>query len=80
MTKELLDITTWHAFGEEVVGAIFIHGNGKVVPGCSRWALPKAADKVTKRSTKANKRGPKRHPNGSQLLLAVRREQRQGGR
>jgi hypothetical protein len=29
-TKELLDIVTQHAFGEEAVGAAFILGNAKV--------------------------------------------------
>ena len=29
-TKEILDIETSHASGEEVVGAIFDHLNGKV--------------------------------------------------
>jgi hypothetical protein len=49
-TKELLDITTRHASGEEAV-----HGG-------SRRALPKAAGKGVRRSAKGNKRGPKWHP------------------
>jgi hypothetical protein len=34
-TKELLGIATYHTFGEEAVGAIFVLGNGKTVPGGS---------------------------------------------
>jgi hypothetical protein len=47
-TKELLDITTRRTFGEEVVGAVFIQGNGKTVPGGSRGVPPKAAGKGAK--------------------------------
>jgi hypothetical protein len=49
--KELLDITTRHASGEEVAMAVFIQNSGKVAPG-----------KGVKRGTKSNKRGPKRQP------------------
>jgi hypothetical protein len=31
-TNELLDITTRHAFGEEVIEAVFVQGDGKMVP------------------------------------------------
>jgi hypothetical protein len=31
-TKELVDIATWHASGEEAVGATFILGNAKWPP------------------------------------------------
>jgi hypothetical protein len=31
-TKELLDIATWHASGEEAVGATFVLGNAKTAP------------------------------------------------
>jgi hypothetical protein len=34
-TKELLDITTRHASGEEAVRAVFIQGDGKAVHGGS---------------------------------------------
>jgi hypothetical protein len=51
--KELLDITTWRAPGEEAVRAIFIQGDVKAVPGGSRGV------KGAKRSAKGNKRGPK---------------------
>jgi hypothetical protein len=32
---ELLDIATWHASGEEAVGAIFVQGNRNTVPSDS---------------------------------------------
>jgi hypothetical protein len=35
-TKELVDITTRHASGEEAVRAIFVQGDGKVAPSSSR--------------------------------------------
>jgi hypothetical protein len=38
-TKELLDITTRHTPSEEAVGAIFVLGDGKMVPCSSRGAL-----------------------------------------
>jgi hypothetical protein len=61
-TKELLDIATRHASGEEVVRAIFIQGDGKGVPASSQGALPKAVVISTKRSSKGSKRGPNQHP------------------
>jgi hypothetical protein len=39
-TKELLHMSTLHATIEEAVGAVFIQGNGKTVPGCSRGVTP----------------------------------------
>jgi hypothetical protein len=35
-TKELLDIATRHASGEEAVGAVFVQSTGKVAPGGGR--------------------------------------------
>jgi hypothetical protein len=58
-TKELLDITTQDASGEEAVRDIFIQGAGKAVPDDSRRVPPEEADKGAKRSTKGNKRGLK---------------------
>jgi hypothetical protein len=63
-TKELLDITTRHASGEEAVGVVFDQGDRNTVPYGSRGAPPKAASKGAKRNTKGNKKGPKRRPNG----------------
>jgi hypothetical protein len=61
MMKELLDITTRHASSEEVVRAIFVHGDGKVAHDNSRGAPLKAVVKGTKRSAKGDKlRRPKR--------------------
>jgi hypothetical protein len=59
-TKELLNITTRHAFGKVVVGAIFVPGDGSSVPSSSRGVPLKAAGKGTKRSVKGNKWWPKR--------------------
>jgi hypothetical protein len=55
--KELLDITTRHAFGEETVGAVFVLGNGKMVPDSSRVAPSKATGKGAKKGAKGNKKG-----------------------
>jgi hypothetical protein len=61
-TKELLDIATQYATGEEVVGVIFVQGDGKMVPDGSQGAPLKAACKGTNRSTKGSKKGQKWHP------------------
>jgi hypothetical protein len=55
--KELLDITTQHAFGEETVGAVFVLGNGKMLPDSSRVAPSKATGKGAKKGVKGNKKG-----------------------
>jgi hypothetical protein len=61
-TKELFDITTQHASGEEAIRAVFIQGNGKAVPVDSQGSPRKTASKGAKRSTKGSKRGPKWRP------------------
>jgi hypothetical protein len=58
--KELLGIANRHASGMEVVRTIFIQGDGRSAPSGSRGAPHKVAGKGPKRSTKGNKRGPKR--------------------
>jgi hypothetical protein len=58
-TKELLNIATRHAFGEEAVRAIFIQSSGKAAPNGDWGAPPKATDKGTKRGAISDKRGPK---------------------
>jgi hypothetical protein len=62
ITKELLDIATRHASSEEAVRTVFIQGDGKMVPGGSRGAPPKATGKCDKRSAKGSKKGQKRRP------------------
>jgi hypothetical protein len=57
--KELHDITTRHATSEEAVGAIFVQGDEKAAPSCSRGVPLKAAGKGTKRSAKGNNSGAK---------------------
>jgi hypothetical protein len=47
--KELLDIATRHASGEEVIRAIFMQSSGKAALGGGRGAPTKAADKGAKR-------------------------------
>jgi hypothetical protein len=47
--KELLDIATRHASGEEAIGAIFVQNCGKVALSGGRGALLKAVGKGTKR-------------------------------
>jgi hypothetical protein len=51
-----------HTFSEEVVGAIFIQGDGKTVPGGSCGVMPKSTSKGSKRSTKGSKKGQKQCP------------------
>jgi hypothetical protein len=71
-TKELHDVATQHASGEEAVGAVFIQDDGKTVPGGSRGAPSKAPGKGAKRSTKDSKKGGKSGaPSRSQLLPAM---------
>jgi hypothetical protein len=64
--KELHDIATRHASGEEAVRAIFIQADRKMVPGGSRGggAPPKAVGKGARKGTKAAKRGKRGDPNG----------------
>jgi hypothetical protein len=59
--KELLDIATWHSYGEEEVGPVCVQGDGKMVCSGSRGPPPKVASKGTKRSAKGSKKGPKHH-------------------
>jgi hypothetical protein len=61
-TKELLDVTTWHASSKEVVGAAFILANaGTVASG--GWAAPtNATDKSARKGTKGGTKGQKRRP------------------
>jgi hypothetical protein len=58
-TKELLDITTRHASGEEAVGTTFILGNAKAAVS-GGWAAPsKATIKETRKGTNCIKKGSK---------------------
>jgi hypothetical protein len=61
-TKELLDIATQHASSEEAVRAVFIMGNGKMVPSDNRAAPSKGTDKGTKKDAKGGKKGQKQRP------------------
>jgi hypothetical protein len=61
-TKELLDITTRHTYGEEAVRAIFVQNDRKATPNSGRGAPLKVAGKGAKRSVKGNKRGAKWRP------------------
>ena len=58
-TKELLDIATRHASGEEAVGAVFVQGNGKATSGNGRGSPSTPA---SKRDAKGKKKGQKRRP------------------
>jgi hypothetical protein len=65
--KELLDIATRHAYGEEAVEIVFIQAEGH---------YPKQLTKVQRGVPKATRGGGGRQsgkPNGSQLLPAVTR-------
>jgi hypothetical protein len=62
ITKELLDITTQHASGEEVVCAAFILGNTGVVANGGRAVPTKAIVKGAKKGVKGGKKGQKKRP------------------
>jgi hypothetical protein len=61
-TKELLDIATRHASGEEAIRAVFVQSSGKATPNSSWGAPPKATDKGIKRGARSDKRRPLRRP------------------
>jgi hypothetical protein len=61
-TKQLLDITTRHASGEEVVGSVFMQSSGKAATGSGWGASTAATNKGTKRGIKSDKRGPRQWP------------------
>jgi hypothetical protein len=58
----LLDIATRHASDEEVVGATFVLGDGKMVPGGSRAVPSITTGKGSKKGAKGGKKGSKWHP------------------
>jgi hypothetical protein len=58
----LLDIATWHTSNKEVVGAVFILGDEKMVLNGSRLAPSKATGKGTKKGTKGGKKDQKQCP------------------
>jgi hypothetical protein len=71
-TKELLDITTQHAYGEKAVEATFVQGNGKMVPGSSHGGhRPKLPARALRKVQKAVKRGKSGASNGLQLPPAT---------
>jgi hypothetical protein len=61
-TKQLHDISCRHASGQEVVRAVFVLGDRKMVPDSGRAAPSKATCKGTKKGTKGSKKGQKRLP------------------
>jgi hypothetical protein len=70
-TKELLDTTTWHASGEEAVRAIFVQGDGKMVPMAAEGHHPKPLTKALREAPKATKMGKSGAPSRSRLLSAM---------
>jgi hypothetical protein len=61
-TKELLDIATQHASGEEAVRLTFVLGNVKAATSGSRAAPSKATIKGAKKGAKGSKKGQKWSP------------------
>jgi hypothetical protein len=61
-TKELLNITTRHAFGKEAAGTAFVLGNVKAAASGSRPAPSKATIKGARKGAKGGKKGQKWHP------------------
>jgi hypothetical protein len=59
-TNELLDITTRHAYSEEVVGVVFVQSSAKAAPSSSRGAPTMATNKGARRGARSDKRGSKR--------------------
>jgi hypothetical protein len=63
-TNELLDIATYHTFGEEAVEAVFVQGDGKMVLSTGRGggAPSKANGKGAKKGPKDSRKEQKCHP------------------
>jgi hypothetical protein len=61
-TKELLNIATWHALGEEAVGAAFTLVNTGMSIGIDQATPTNAIVKSTERGAKGGKKGQKCHP------------------
>jgi hypothetical protein len=59
-TKELLDITTRHASGEEAVRATFILGNASTTTNGDRATPTKTTIMGTRKAAKGGKKGSKR--------------------
>jgi hypothetical protein len=66
--KELLNIATRHASGEEAIGAVFIQGDGKRSPKAVGGHRPKPPAKVLREAPKVAKRGKSGTFNLPQLL------------
>jgi hypothetical protein len=66
-TKELLNIVTRHASGEEAVGAVFVLGNTGMAVGDGRAVPTKTAVKSARKGTKGGKKGQKRPDHGALL-------------
>jgi hypothetical protein len=58
--KELLDIATRHASGEEAIGVVFMLRSAKAAPSGGRRAPTKATNKGARRGARSDKGGPKR--------------------
>jgi hypothetical protein len=56
-TKELLDIVTRHASGEEAVGAAFVLGNAAAAVDGGRTPPTKATTKGTRKGAKGGRKG-----------------------
>jgi hypothetical protein len=69
-TKELLDIATHHAFGEEAIGAVFIQGNGETLT-VARGHHSRLPAKALREAPMAVRSDKSDITNRSQLLLAV---------
>jgi hypothetical protein len=70
-TKELLDLTIWHASGEEVIGAAFVLGNAKAASSGSQVAWSKATDKSARKGANGSNKGQKQCPDALQSLPAM---------
>jgi hypothetical protein len=66
-TKELLDIATRHASGEEAVGDAFVLGDGEMAPAVAEQHHPKLSAKALR----VTRRGRSSTPDGSQSLPAA---------
>jgi hypothetical protein len=69
--KELLDITTWHAFGKEVLGVDFVMSSRKTALGDGRGAPTIAANKGRRRASEAIRGGQSCGPKELQSPLVV---------
>jgi hypothetical protein len=72
-TKELLNIATRHASGEEAVGGVFVQGGGMAVPSGHRGTSVATTDKGRRGASRATRGGQDGGPKELRLPPVVMR-------